>query len=34
MQNLLQKIEADAAARLNLPPGRQPREELPGTKPS
>src|SRR5215831_4644307 len=28
MQNLLEKIEADAAARLTLPPGRQPKEDL------
>src|SRR5712691_9412762 len=28
MQNLLQKIEADAAARLPLPAGRQPTQEL------
>ena len=28
MQSLLQKIEADAATRLMLPPGRQPKEEL------
>src|SRR5947209_6694868 len=29
MQALLKKIEADAAARLTLPPGRHPGQELP-----
>ena len=32
MQELLKKIEASAAARLTLPPGRQPAQELPRFK--
>jgi [protein-PII] uridylyltransferase len=32
MQELLKKIEASAAARLTLPPGRQPAQELPRYK--